>query len=144
MGKQTYFQTERDLKTLTKMLKVGDRVYSVSDIATNMSPWEDQQLYSVHTITSWSSLARSWVIDGSSWTVATLVHQGGVYTEPPAGMRNMATPGPQVAGPLPSGQEFGRALDEAELARLEGRVTSDRRQHKKDGRGLKGHKSKWF
>jgi len=144
MAKQTFFQTERDLKTLTKMLQVGDRVYSVHDIATHMSPWEDRQLYSTHVITGWSRIARQWVVDGSSWTVATLVHQGGVYTEPPAHLRNRATPGPQVAGPLPAGQEFGRDLDHAELARLEGRVAADRVQHRKDGRGLKGHRNKWF
>ncbi|MFD8851877.1 hypothetical protein [Streptomyces sp. NPDC059604] len=144
MARQTFFRTERDLKTLTKLLKVGDVVYSVADIETRMSPWEDKQLYSTHRITGWSGLTRQWIVDGSSWTVATLLHQGGVYTEPPAGMRAMSTPGPQVAGPLPAGQEFGRDLDDAELARLEGRVAADRVQHRKDGRGLKGHKSKWF
>ncbi|MFJ7497850.1 hypothetical protein ACIQZB_43560 [Streptomyces sp. NPDC097727] len=144
MAKQTFFRTERDLKTLNRMLKVGDKVYAVNDIETSMSPWEDQQLYSVYTVTGRSWIDQQWIVNGSSWTVATLVHQGGVYTEPPAGMRNMAAPGPQVAGPLPAGQEFGRDLDEAELARLEGRVAADRRQHRKDGRGLKGHKNKWF
>ncbi|MFE7427815.1 hypothetical protein [Streptomyces sp. NPDC057545] len=144
MAKQTFFRTEQDLKKLVKMLREGDKLYAVQDIETSMSPWEDSQLYTEHTVTRWSWVARDWTIDGSSWTVATLVHQGGVYTEPPAGMRAMSTPGPQVAGPLPAGQEFGRDLDHAELARLEGRVTADRVQHRKDGRGLKGHKNKWF
>ncbi|MFE7268516.1 hypothetical protein ACFU9B_42205 [Streptomyces sp. NPDC057592] len=144
MAKQTFFRTERDLKALNKQLKVGDRVYAVVEIETRMSPWEDRQLYSVYQVTGRSWIDQQWTVDNSSWTVATLVHQGGVYTEPPAGMRNIAEPGRQVAGPFPAGQEFGRDLDDAELARLEGRVAADRRQHRKDGRGLKGHKSSWF
>lgn len=101
MAKQTFFETERDLKTLTKLLKIGDKVYSAVDIQTSMSPWEDPQLYSVYTVTGWSWIDRQWVVDHSSWTIAALVHSGGVHTKPPAGMRNIATPGPQVAGPLP-------------------------------------------
>ncbi|MGW1845750.1 hypothetical protein [Streptomyces sp. NPDC001966] len=144
MAKQTFYRTERDLKALNKMLQVGDYVYAVTEIETRMSPWEDSKLYTSYKVTGRSWIDQQWIVDNSSWTVATLVHQGGVYTEPPAGLRNIAEPGRQVAGPLPAGQEFGRDLDYAELARLEGRVAADRRQHRKDGRGLKGHKSSWF
>lgn len=141
MAKQTFFRTERDLKTLTKLLKIGDQVYSSVNIQTSMSPWEDPQLYSVYTVTGWSWIDRQWAVDHSSWTIATLVHSGGVHTKPPAGMRNIATPGPQVAGPLPAGREFDRDLNEAELAYLEGRVGAADRRDKKTGRGTK---SRWF
>ncbi|WP_329305065.1 hypothetical protein [Streptomyces anulatus] len=45
---------------------------------------------------------------------------GPMYDKPLAGLRNIAGPGPQVAGPLPPNYEA--VVDEAELRGLEKRV----------------------
>ncbi|MDV9195532.1 hypothetical protein [Streptomyces sp. Wh19] len=142
MAKQTFFETERDLKALTKQLSIGDTVYSVVNIETSMAPWEDAQLYSAYQVTGWCRISRQWRVSNSTWTIADLVHQGGVHTQPPAGLRNIATPGRQVGGPLPAGQEFDRNLDSAELAYLEGRVATATKANTKAGRGSSG--SRWW
>ncbi|WP_457493402.1 hypothetical protein [Streptomyces sp. P5_D11] len=142
MAKQIKFVTERDLKTLRKMLRIGDTVYAAVRINTRMSPWEDPQLYVERTITGRDWITGDWEVD-RILTLAGMIHEGPVYTQPPAGMRNLATPGPQVAGPFPAGREFDRDLDENELAYLEGRVGAANKRDKKVGRGLSG-KSSWF
>ncbi|MDX2733569.1 hypothetical protein [Streptomyces sp. PA03-2a] len=141
MGKQIKFVTERDLKTLRKMLKIGDKVYGLVGINTRMSPWEDPELYVERTVTGRDWITGDWEVD-RILTLAGMIHEGPVYTQPPAGKRNLATPGPQVAGPLPAGREFDRGLDENELAYLEGRVGAANKRDKKVGRGH-SRKSSW-
>ncbi|RAJ41896.1 hypothetical protein K388_07504, partial [Streptomyces sp. KhCrAH-43] len=88
---------------------------------------------------SW--ITGQWMVDGTM-SVADMVHTGGAYLQPPAGMRNLAGPGPQVAGPLPAGQEHDRTLNESELTYLEGRVATATRNDASAGRGRSG--SRWW
>jgi hypothetical protein len=60
---------------------------------------------------------RHSLASGSMDAVQLCQNHGPVYEKPPAGMRNVAGPGPQVAGPLPAGYEG--VLDEDELRGLE-------------------------
>ncbi|MFI6653833.1 hypothetical protein ACIBI8_40460 [Streptomyces sp. NPDC050529] len=142
MGKQIKFVTEKDLKVLNRQLKIGSKVYGTVDIETRMSPWEDARLYVERTVTGRCWVSQQWQVDNSTMTVADMVHTGGAYTQPPAGLRNLDGPGPQVAGPLPAGREFDRGLNESELATLQHRVDADDLRDKKSGRGT--GKSRWW
>ncbi|MFD7868473.1 hypothetical protein [Streptomyces sp. NPDC059783] len=141
MGKQKHYTTEKDLKTLNRQLGIGDRVYGVVEIERRMSPWEDGQLYVERTVTGRCWVTQQWQVDRSTLTVADMVHSGGVYTEPPAGLRNLAGPGPQVAGPLPAGTEFGRPLNKAEIEALEAQAAGAAKDNAKAGRGKS---SRWW
>lgn len=118
MPKTVYQRTKRDAKELGRTARVGDTFYVVHDTATSLAPYEDGQLYSAHTVTFMHRFsATPAMISGSYSVEAMVLRDGPVYTQPPKGMRNLATPGPQVAGPL-DGDEH-RELNPYEIKRLE-------------------------
>jgi len=103
-----------------KEVKLGKPYYTVNDMATNLAPWGDAQTYSVHVFTERSSFTARPMTDGGTSAVGLCQRQGPVYDAPPRGLRNIAGPAPQVAGPLPAGYEG--VLDEDEIRGLEKRV----------------------
>jgi hypothetical protein len=116
----TYQRTTRDAKRAGREAKKGQKLYVVLNVAQNLAPYEDAQLYSEYTVSYRHPLLGGWMISGSLSVEGLVLREGPVYTSPPKGVRNIATPGPQVAGPLPAGYEG--VLDGAELRGLEKRV----------------------
>ncbi|MGW7469546.1 hypothetical protein ACWGJT_33985 [Streptomyces xantholiticus] len=133
---KTYKRSVRDAKKAGRELKAGDRFYTIAQVATNLAPWEDDQLYSEHIVTGDHPLLGGAMVGGQS-VEGICLRSGPIYMDPPSGIRNVATPGPQVAGPLPKGKEFGRKLTEREIADLERQVE---RADYASGRGKRG----WF
>lgn len=103
-----------------KEVKLDKPYYTVNEMATNLAPWGDAKTYSVHVFTEHSFLTGQKMTDGGTSAVGLCQRQGPVYDTPPRGLRNIAGPLPQVAGPLPAGYEG--VLDEAEIRSLEKQV----------------------
>lgn len=116
----TYQRTRRDAKKAARNARKGQRLYVIKEVARNLAPYEDSHLYSEYTVTHRQAITGAWMIAGSLSVEGLVLREGPVYTSPPKGVRNIATPGPQVAGPLPAGYEG--VLDEAELRGLEKQV----------------------
>jgi hypothetical protein len=119
MAGRTWKPTKRDAKDLNRWLSKGKTVYTINRMATNLGRYEDSHTYSAHTFDRQSRISGEWMTGHLS--VSGLLGQcGTVHEKPPAGVRDIATPGRQVAGPLPRG--YRGVLDEAELRGLEKRV----------------------
>ena len=103
-----------------KEVKLNTPYYTVNEMATNLAPWGDAQTYSVHVFTEHSLFTGQKMTAGGTAAVGLCQRQGPVYDAPPRGLRNIADPLPQVAGPLPAGYEG--VLDETEIRGLEKRV----------------------
>lgn len=110
-----------DWKKFAKQAEFGKPYYVLHDIATNLKPWEDSQLCSVHVFTGYAPLTANKRTDDGTTAGALCRNQGPVYDTPPPGIRNMATPPPQVAGPMGS-NDYEGVLDEAEIRGMEKRV----------------------
>lgn len=90
--------TRRGAKDLNRWLSRGKTVYTINNMATNLAPYEDSQTYSAHTFDRRSGFSGEWMTGHLS--VSGLLGQcGRVYENPPAGMRDIATPGRQYAAP---------------------------------------------
>jgi hypothetical protein len=107
---------KKGARDLARHVRKGTVVYTVSDVAQNLAPYEDSHLYVRHVF-DWRSPVTGNYMTGHLSAAGLLSHYGPVYEEPPAGLRNIAGPAPQVAGPLPAGYEG--ILDEAELRGLD-------------------------
>jgi hypothetical protein len=101
-------------------LELGKPYYVVHNVEQRMAPWEDSQLYSEYVFTKRLRLTGTPCTEYGSDAATLLRQHGPVYDAPPRGMRNLADPAPQVAGPLPKG--YVGHLDEAEIRGLEKRV----------------------
>lgn len=110
----------RQANKFAKELKLNTAYYTVNNHATNLGPYEDSQTYSVHVFTERSFITGQPMTDGGTAAVGLCQRQGPVYDAPPRGLRNIAGPAPQVAGPLP--RDYEGVLDEAELKGLEKQV----------------------
>lgn len=130
---KTYERTERDAKKAGRELRKGDRFYVVMSVATNIAPYEDDRLYSEHIVTGDHPLLGGAMVGGQS-VEGICLRSGPIYMDRPDGIRNVATPGPQVEGPL-KGKKFGRKLTDRELRDLERQV--ERADHA-SGRGKRG------
>ena len=109
-----------DSKRFARELKLGQRYYTVAKVARNIAPYEDPYLATTHVFTGRLPLTGS-PCTASGYSAVDLCRlHGPVYDTPPAGIRNVAAPAPQVAGPLPKG--YTAVLDEAELSGLEKQV----------------------
>ncbi|MGW1134580.1 hypothetical protein [Streptomyces griseoluteus] len=98
MAGKTWEPTKRGARDLNRWLRKGATVYTINNMATNLAPWEDAQTYSAHTFTRQSRLTGEWMTEHLS--VSGLLGQcGTVYEKPPTGLRDLATPGRQVAAP---------------------------------------------
>lgn len=116
----TYQCTKRDAKKAGREVKKGQKLYVILNVAQNVAPYEDARLYSEHVVSYRHPLLGGWMISGSLSVEGLVLRNGPVYTDKPKGVRNIATPGPQVAGPLP--QDYEGVLDEAEIRGLEKQV----------------------
>lgn len=115
MAGRTWEPTKKGARELNRWLSKGKTVYTINTMATNLAPYEDSHTYSAHTFDRRSMITGQWMT--SHLSVEGLMGQcGTVYEEPPAGMRDIATPGRQVAGPTDGNR---RRLDEAEIRGLE-------------------------
>lgn len=107
-------------KKFARELVLGRSYYTVVNIARNMAPYEDSQLYSEYVFTKRSRMFGPCTEDGCPAT--TLLRQfGPIHDTPPRGMRNIADRAPQVAGPVGS-NDYEAPLDEIELRGLDKRV----------------------
>jgi hypothetical protein len=119
MAGRTWEPTKKGARDLDRWLSKGKTVYTLRNVARNIAPYEDSQLYSAHTFTWRSPVTGHWMT-GHLSAAGLLAQEGTVYEQPPKGVRNIASPAPQVAGPLPKG--YTAPLDEAEIRGLEKRV----------------------
>lgn len=117
---KTYERTVRGAKKAGRELRKGDRFYTIAQVATNLAPYEDDQLYSEHIVTGDHPLLGGAMVGGQS-VEGICLRSGPIYMDRPDGIRDIATPGPQVEGPL-KGKKFGRKLTEREIADLERQV----------------------
>lgn len=120
-------------KQFARQLKLGQSYYVVMKIARNLAPYEDAQLYSEYIFTKHLPLTGSPCTAGGYSAVTLCQTYGPVYDTPPRGMRNVAGPGPQVAGPL--GGNYEGVLDEDELRGLEKHVAGSSDPKKRDRLG---------
>ncbi|MGW1134408.1 hypothetical protein [Streptomyces griseoluteus] len=98
MAGRSWEPTKKGAKELNRWLSKGKTVYTINNMATNLCPWEDAQTYSAHTFDRQSKLSGEWMTE--HWSVTMLLsHCGTVYEKPPTGLRDLATPGRQVAAP---------------------------------------------
>ncbi|WP_055693412.1 hypothetical protein [Streptomyces prasinopilosus] len=104
-------------KKFAKEARLNKPYYVVYDIAQNRAPYEDAQLYSEFTFTRRAPFTGNPMTDGGTSAEGLCLRYGPVYDKPPAGMRNVAGPGPQVGAPL--GEDHSAYLDEAELRGME-------------------------
>lgn len=110
----------RDSKKFARQAQLGKSYYVVLNIARRVAPYEDAQLYSEYTFTGRLPFTGN-ACTSSGYSAEDICRlYGPVYEDRPAGLRNVAAPAPQVAGPLPKG--YVGHLDEAEIRGLEKQV----------------------
>lgn len=135
--------TPSQAKRFAKELTLGQPYYVVYDMATNLAPYEDSKTYSEYVFDSHSRITGL-PMTGHMSAVAFCQNYGPVYEAPPRGLRNIADPPRQYAGPLGHGDtgELSTELDAAELRGLEKRVRSGSDPHTRAGGKTK--KRGWF
>ena len=121
-----------EAKKFARQAQLGKTYYVAYDMATNLAPYEDKQTYSAFTLTRRAPLTGNLMTDGGTSAEGLCLRHGPVYDAPPQGLRNIAGPAPQVAGPL--GGNYEGVLDEAELRGLEKQVAQ----------GSDPKKRRWF
>lgn len=104
-------------------LKLNTPYYVVADIATNLAPFEDAQMYSEYVFTSRAPFTGTPMTDGGETAKNLCRTRGPVYDSKPRGLRRLGSPGPQVCAPL--GDNYEADLNEAELRDLERRVAKE-------------------
>jgi len=95
----TYQRSKSGAKRAARDARKGMKFYVIKDVAQNIAPYEDSQLYSEYEVTHRQALTGAWMISGSLSVEGLVLREGPVYTSPPKKIRNVATPGPQYAGP---------------------------------------------
>jgi hypothetical protein len=110
----------RDSKRFARQAKLNTTYYVVMNVNRRVAPYEDAQLYSEYVFTGRLPFTNN-ACTSSGYSAEDICRlYGPVYEQRPTGMRNVAAPAPQVAGPL--GKNYRGVLDEAELRGLEKRV----------------------
>jgi hypothetical protein len=130
MAGRSWEPTKRGAKDLNRWLSKGKTVYTINNMATNLGRYEDSHTYSAHTFDRQSNVTGEWMT-GHLSASGLLGQSGAVYEKPPAGIRDIAKPGRQVAGPLPRG--YRGVLDEAEIRGLEKQVANGSDPKKRRG-----------
>lgn len=97
----TYPRTRSGAKKAARDVRKGQKLYIVRKVARNIAPYEDAALYDQYTVSYRHPITGGWMISGSLSVEGLVLRDGPVYTSPPKGLRNIAAPGPQVAGPDP-------------------------------------------
>lgn len=103
-------------KQFARQMKLNTPYYVVLKVARNLAPYEDSKLYSEYVFTGRRPLTGT-PYCGSMDAESLCRLYGPVYEQPPAGIRNVAGPGPQVDAPL--GDDHSAYLDEAEIRAME-------------------------
>ncbi|CAL9368009.1 hypothetical protein [Streptomyces sp. enrichment culture] len=105
-------------KKFARDVELGKSYYVVYDISRRAAPYEDAHLYGEYRFTSRLPFTGSPCTESGYSAVTLCQTRGPVFDAPPRGMRNIADPSPQIAGPMGSDNYEG-ILDEAELRGLE-------------------------
>jgi len=98
MAGRSWEPTKRGAKDLNRWLSKGKTFYTINKMATNLAPYEDSHTYTTHTVDGKSWITGEWMVGHLSIS-GVLGQYGTAYEQPPAGMRDIATPGRQFAGP---------------------------------------------
>ena len=129
---------KRGARDLERWIRKGATVYTVSKQALNAAPWEDAKMYRAHTFDGRSPITGHWMTDHMSAEGLLNTH-GTVYEQPPRGMRELGSPGRQVAGPL-GHNDYRGYLDDSELRGLEKRVQNGSDPYTRPSRGERGRR----
>jgi len=135
---KTWQPGRRGARDLNAFIRKGVTVYTVSKQALNMAPWEDAKMWTSHTFTWRSPVTRNWMTEHMS-AEGLLLTYGTVYEQPPRGMREVGSPGRQVAGPVGHG-DYSAYLDDAEIRGLEKRVQNGSDPATRPRRGERGRR----
>lgn len=125
--------TKRDAKDLVRRARKGDVYYTIVDIATNRTPYEDKQLADRWEVTSIQAFTGA-PMCGAKSLEQVLYESGVVYTEHPRGYRGIWEPSPQVSGPLGNEETDDRPLDAVEIRGLRKRIRDNTAAQKKANR----------
>ena len=98
MAGRSWQPTKKDAKDLNRVARKGMTLYTINEMATNLGPFEDSHTYNAHRIDGRSRWTGEWMIGHLSIS-GFLAQYGTAYEQPPAGMRDIATPGRQYAAP---------------------------------------------
>jgi len=98
MAGRTWQPTRKGAKDLNRWLSKGATVYTIRNVSEKFTGYEDAQLYAAHTFDRQSRITGEWMTSHLSAS-GLLAQEGTVYERPPAGMRDIATPGRQYAAP---------------------------------------------
>lgn len=129
---KTWTNRPSDIRDLKRRLREGDTVYTVRRVSRHVAAYEDSKLYAAHTF-DWRSPITGNLMTGHLSIEGLLAQENKIYEKPPAGMRNIADPAPQVAGPVPRG--YAAHLDEVEIRGLGKQVRdSSNPRHRRDPR----------
>lgn len=104
-------------KKFAREARMNTPYYVVYDIDQKRAPYEDAKLYSEFVFTERAPFTGNPMTSGGTSAEGLCLRYGPVYDQPPAGMRNVAGPGPQVGAPL--GEDHSAYLDEAEIRGME-------------------------
>lgn len=124
-------------KKFCKELKLGQPYYIVKNLQTKGAPYEDPKVYAEYVFTGHLPLTANPCTEHGHSADDLCRLFGPVYDAPPRGMRNIADPAPQVAGPVPHG--YSAKLDAAEILALESSVSRGSDPYT---RGMKGGAAK--
>lgn len=138
---KTWEPSRKGIRDLTRYISEngkGTTVYTVSEQALNMAPWEDAKMWSARTFDARSPITGHW-LTGHLSVAGLLAQEGTVYEQPPRGMRELGSPGRQVAGPVGHG-DYSAYLDEAEIRGLGKRVQNGSDPALRPRRGERGRR----
>jgi len=135
---KTWKNTRRDIRDLNSRISKGTVVYTVRNVAAHIAPYEDSRLYSAHTFTHRSPVTGNWMT-GHMSVAGLLAQEGTIWETPPRGMRDIAGPGPQVAGPV-GHEDYSAYLDDVEIRGLGKRVQGGSDPHTRPRRGERGRR----
>lgn len=125
-------------RDLNRWIREGVTVYTVSRQALNMAPWEDAKMWTAHTFDWRSPITGHWMT-GHLSAEGLLAQEGTVYEQPPRGMRELGSPGRQVAGPV-GHSDYSAYLDDAEISGLQKRVQNGSDPATRPRRGERGRR----
>lgn len=135
---KTWQPGRRGTRDLNNWIREGVTVYTVSKQALNMAPWEDAKMWTAWTFDRRSRITGQWMAEHLS-VEGILNGFGAVYEQPPRSMRELGSPGRQVAGPAGSNDSWAQ-LDDAEIRGLEKRVRGSSDPATRPRRGERGRR----
>ncbi|NED75361.1 hypothetical protein G3I51_24160 [Streptomyces sp. SID9944] len=117
-------------KKFARELTFGKTYWVISDIATNLAPFEDAQMCRSYVFTERAPFTGTPMTADGVTARDLCRNRGPVYDTRPPGMRAFGEPLSRVAAPLGS-NDYEGVLDEAELRGLEKRVRDGSHPHKR-------------